>query len=133
MLYGLRVRPAQKAGLAAIFALAVVDMALDVARTMSSLDPNDIAMNTLWNLLEPTIGVMICALPTYRALLRGRAGRRRHPRQSTGRGSTILSWLPFLRSSQVRTSLRSRPSRPSRKTSSEQFSDVEGVSTASMV
>lgn len=74
MLWNLPITTGKKLGVAAIAALVVVDILFDILRTVYTLgsyaNPN---VNAIWALCEPTIAVMICALPTYRSLLpRGR-------------------------------------------------------------
>ena len=82
MLRGLHIRPAQKVGLAALFLICVVDIVFDILRAAFALDGGILSLNILWNMLEPIVAVIVCALPTYRGLLaprggRGRAGRKR--------------------------------------------------------
>lgn len=66
-------------GLLFIFTLVFLTMALDVLRTVWYLSPN-LAHNTdlvvLWVLLQPSIAVIICVLPTYGSLVPPGAQRR---------------------------------------------------------
>ncbi|TAQ87319.1 hypothetical protein B7494_g4369 [Chlorociboria aeruginascens] len=72
MLREIRISIAQKLGLAGIAGLVIIDIVFDILRTVYTVGdyadsfPN---ANAVWALLEPTIAVMVCALPTYRSLL----------------------------------------------------------------
>ncbi|KAF2651631.1 hypothetical protein K491DRAFT_637099 [Lophiostoma macrostomum CBS 122681] len=72
MLKSLHMGVKHKVGLAAVFALVLVIVAMDILRTVYTLDM-DLAdgqdANALWGILEPTIAVIVCALPCYRGLL----------------------------------------------------------------
>jgi hypothetical protein len=61
----------QKTGLGIVFALVLVTIAFDILRTVFTLkmrtDFQD--ENAVWALMEPTVAVIICALPVYRGLL----------------------------------------------------------------
>ncbi|PQE24474.1 pyridine nucleotide-disulfide oxidoreductase like protein [Rutstroemia sp. NJR-2017a BBW] len=62
----------QKIGLFSIAGLVIVDILFDILRgvyTVSSYATSFPDANTVWGLCEPTIAVMICALPVYRSLL----------------------------------------------------------------
>ncbi|CAI6339408.1 unnamed protein product [Periconia digitata] len=56
----------QKIGVAMIFCLVLITIVLDILRTVFTLLDTP---NTLWALLEPTIAVIIAALPSYGSLL----------------------------------------------------------------
>lgn len=62
----------QKIGLAFVFALVLIIVAIDILRTVYTLDM-DLKQgqdaNALWGVLEPTIAVIVCALPCYRGIL----------------------------------------------------------------
>ncbi|KAK6593133.1 hypothetical protein ACHAPC_004623 [Botrytis cinerea] len=68
MLKGLQMKTGQKIGLAVIFLIATIDVVFDILRTIYTVDGGAIALDTLWDILEPTITVMISALPSYRTL-----------------------------------------------------------------
>jgi hypothetical protein len=68
MLSGLQMRPMQKMGLGALFLLATIDVLFDILRTVYSVDGGIVALDTIWDVLEPTVAVIISSLPTYRAL-----------------------------------------------------------------
>lgn len=62
----------QKAGLFLVFALVLVTIVLDILRTLFTVSEQRFKswdQYILWCLLEPTIAVMICALPCYRGLV----------------------------------------------------------------
>jgi len=65
MLKDLKVHLYQKLGLAFIFSLAGVCVALDIVRTVQALNSNQ----ALYTILEINLVVIISCLPTYRALL----------------------------------------------------------------
>jgi hypothetical protein len=73
MLRSLHMGKTQKFGLVLVFALVLAIVTMDILRTVYTLEM-DLSegqdTNALWGILEPTIAVMICALPCYRGLLR---------------------------------------------------------------
>jgi hypothetical protein len=72
MLKSLHMGVMHKIGLAAVFALVLVIVAMDILRTVYTLDMDlkeGQDANALWGILEPTIAVIVCALPCYRGLL----------------------------------------------------------------
>jgi hypothetical protein len=72
MLHDLHITTGKKLGVAAIAALVVIDILFDILRTIytiGSYAANFPNANAVWALCEPTIAVMICALPTYRSVL----------------------------------------------------------------
>jgi len=69
MLRGLQMSMSRKIGLAAIFLIAITDVAFDIARTVYTVNGGAVALDTIWDILEPTIAVIVSSLPTYKALL----------------------------------------------------------------
>lgn len=73
MIQTLRMAAVQKIGLAITFALVLVIVSMDILRTIYTLSM-DLSKgqdsNALWGILEPTIAVIVCALPCYRGLLK---------------------------------------------------------------
>jgi len=72
MLKSLHMGIMQKGGLAIVFALVLIIVAMDILRTVYTLamdlsESQD--SNALWGILEPTIAVIVCALPCYRGFL----------------------------------------------------------------
>lgn len=59
---------AQKFGVAGIFSVACIDVTMDILRTVYTDQKLDASLNIVWDLLEPSIAVIVCAIPTYRAL-----------------------------------------------------------------
>ena len=59
----------RKVGLAAIFLIAITDVAFDITRTVYTVNGGAVALDTIWDILEPTIAVIVSSLPTYKALL----------------------------------------------------------------
>ncbi|KAF2638105.1 hypothetical protein P280DRAFT_91111 [Massarina eburnea CBS 473.64] len=61
----------QKLGIAFIFSLVLITIVFDTLRTVFtlSLRTDFIDENAVWSLLEPTIGVIVCALPCYGGFL----------------------------------------------------------------
>jgi len=81
MLRNIQISRGKKIGLASIAGLVIIDILFDILRTVytiGSYAANFPNANSVWALCEPTIAVIICALPTYRALL-----SRNKPEQST--------------------------------------------------
>ncbi|MCJ1286824.1 hypothetical protein MMC26_006170 [Xylographa opegraphella] len=68
MLKGLRISRAQKIGLAAIFLIAFIDILFDILRTIYTVNGAAVGLDTTFDILEPSIAVIISTLPTYRAL-----------------------------------------------------------------
>jgi hypothetical protein len=72
MLVPMLMHSSQKFGLALVFSLVAIDIAFDILRTVYTTSvyfsqfPDQ---NAMWAILEPTIAVMVCALPVYRGLL----------------------------------------------------------------
>ena len=98
MLRTLRISRAQKVGLAGVFLVAGVDVALDIARTIGTFAAT---VNVALNVLEPTIAVIVCALPVYRNFVKGLAGSGVAAERwwSAGRSWwSRSSWLSSLRS-----------------------------------
>ena len=77
MLRGLQMPRSRKIGLAALFLIAITDVVFDITRTVYTVDGGAVALDTIWDILEPTIAVIISALPTYKALL-GPAKRKKN-------------------------------------------------------
>ncbi|KAF2259940.1 hypothetical protein CC78DRAFT_585327 [Lojkania enalia] len=71
MLKGMLMRTSQKVGLALVFSLVLVDIAFDILRTVytAEMKPEFLDKDSLWAILEPTIAVIVCALPCYRHYL----------------------------------------------------------------
>lgn len=59
----------RKVGLAAIFLIAIIDVVFDITRTVYTVHGGVVALDTIWDILEPTIAVIVSSLPTYKALL----------------------------------------------------------------
>ena len=76
MLKGLQMPTRKKLGLAAIFLVATSDIIIDIIRTVYSINGRPVALNAMWDILEPSIAVIVSALPTYKALL-GNSNRRK--------------------------------------------------------
>ena len=70
MLHTLQMRAGQKVALAALFTLGMIDIIFDVLRTIYTVNGGAFALNTLWDILEPTIAVIISCLPTYASLFK---------------------------------------------------------------
>ena len=69
MLKGLRISRAQKIGLAAIFLIAFIDILFDILRTIYTVNGGAVGLDTTFDILEPSIAVIVSTLPTYRALV----------------------------------------------------------------
>ena len=78
MLKDLKISIAQKTGLAFIFSLAIVCVALDIIRVIEAVKQNQ----ALYTIIEINFVVIISCLPTYRALL-GIGQRRKSSRPSS--------------------------------------------------
>ena len=73
MLRRLQMSSVHKWCLAGIFAIIVLDMLFDLLRAVYSLDSllkKNLFANVAWAVCEPAVAVIVCALPSYRSLLR---------------------------------------------------------------
>ncbi|MCJ1357073.1 MAG: hypothetical protein MMC33_007069 [Icmadophila ericetorum] len=74
MLKTLHMGKAEKAGLATVFAIVALNIIIDVIRVATNLSPFSASnpnLNAVITMVEPSITVMVCALPSYRSLLSG--------------------------------------------------------------
>ena len=72
MLRNLQMALSQKLGLAAIFAIVIIDIIFDILRTVyfnSAVLSQFPDVSAVWDLCEPSIAVIVCSLPSYRTLL----------------------------------------------------------------
>ena len=68
MIRGLKMRTKKRIGLACLFSLALIVIALDCFRIAFGDGGGIISLACLWDVLEPSIAVIVSALITYRAL-----------------------------------------------------------------
>ena len=69
MLKGMQMPASRKAGLAAIFSIAITDVVFDIVRTSFTVNgETEVSPWTVWDILEATVAVVVSALPSYRAL-----------------------------------------------------------------
>ena len=59
---------AQKLGVASIFSIVLLTIALDILRTIGSLPEGIYSHSIMYTILEVTLAVMVSCLPTYRGL-----------------------------------------------------------------
>ena len=84
MLRRLQMPMGRKFGLAALFLIAITDLIFDILRTLyTGGGVNN--FHTIWDILEPTIAVIVSSLPTYKALLGGAKKKRNTRYQNLGR------------------------------------------------
>lgn len=74
----------RKLGLAALFLIAITDVIFDITRTVYTVHGGAVALDTIWDILEPTIAVIVSALPIYKALLGGAKKKRNTRYQNLG-------------------------------------------------
>jgi hypothetical protein len=87
----LTLKTSQRIGLMVIFALVLVDITFDIVRTVYALDEYlslRTNLNGVWSICEPTIAVIVCALPHYRSVL-----CRREHHNTMRRTSLDTTWL----------------------------------------
>lgn len=91
MLRGLQMPTSRKIGLAALFLIAITDVIFDITRTVYTVHGGAVALDTIWDILEPTVAVIISTLPTYKALLGTSKKRQNTSYQdlSHSRGATL--------------------------------------------
>lgn len=59
----------KKIGLACVFSLGLIIIVLDILRIALGDGGGIISLASLWDVLEPSIAVIVSTLPTYRSLL----------------------------------------------------------------
>ena len=69
MLFRIQISARQKIGLALIFSIAIVTIALDIVRTVESISGGAFGYISLYCILETTLTVIISSLPVYRGLV----------------------------------------------------------------
>ena len=84
MLRRLQMPIGRKLGLAALFLIAITDVIFDITRTVYTVHGGAVALDTIWDILEPTIAVIVSSLPTYKALLGGAKKERNTRYQNLG-------------------------------------------------
>ena len=75
----------KKLSVAAVFALIIFDIAIGIVRNVSvicaefsaSESGSSLDMAILWEIGEPAVAVIVCALPAYQTLIRSSAAKRR--------------------------------------------------------
>ena len=75
----------KKASVAAVFAIIIFDIAISIVRNVSVIcaeisateSGSSADMAYIWEIAEPAIAVIVCALPAYRALIRSPEAKRR--------------------------------------------------------
>ena len=117
----------QKIGLAVVFALVLVIVAMDILRTVYTLamdltEGQD--ANALWGILEPTIAVIVCALPCYRGLLRLNTGNTQN--ESFWSSSHKSAWSRLFRSSGSNSSVSGSQRSDEKGQSEDRGSSKEG-------
>ena len=70
MLHTLKIRMGQKIGLAFIFSIGIVVIALDIVRNVKSVQATDFTEVAAYDIAEVCVAVIVSALPTYQALAR---------------------------------------------------------------
>lgn len=127
----------RKVGLAAIFLLAVVDIIFDITRTIYTVDGGAVTLYPIWDILEPTIAVIVSSLPTYKALSRVSRKKKHSSCQNLGHGangsSDSTNTRDYKQSSGVRLNTISVqvPKETKTKTnhSSDRSTDATGAAT----
>ena len=87
----------KKLGLACIFFLGLVIVILDILRIALGHGGGIISLASLWDVLEPSIAVIVSTLPTYRSLFpsAGSSARRKassYEYDSSGLSDSQQSW-----------------------------------------
>ncbi|MCJ1477740.1 hypothetical protein MMC13_006413 [Lambiella insularis] len=85
MIKDLKMRIGQKLGLVFVFSFALVEIVLDILRTVEAIDLNQ----ALFTILETNFAVIICCLPTYRVLLNLNQIKLNSCRGRSGYGSNL--------------------------------------------
>ena len=79
MLIKLNLSIHQRLALAGIFGIVLIDILFDILRTIFSVqqfyDPSVAPLSVVFNLCEPAVAVVVCALPSYRSLLPTQAAK----------------------------------------------------------
>lgn len=94
MLHTLSMHLREKLGLAAIFSIAFVTIAFDIVRTLETLTVDAInAVTPLWTNLESAVAVCMSALPSYAALMKGRAGPPAYRERELAVSEGVKVWM----------------------------------------
>ncbi|KAL8661098.1 MAG: hypothetical protein Q9202_005912 [Teloschistes flavicans] len=72
MIRRLQMTWAKKISLAAVFGVVLITVAIDIIRTVQSLNPRAGVYSWLYFMLEASFAVIVSCLPTYKSLLRKR-------------------------------------------------------------
>ena len=80
----------RKLGLAALFSIAITDVIVDITRTVYTVHGSAFDPYTVWDILEPTIAVIVSSLPTYKALLGGAKKERNTRYQNLGPSGGVV-------------------------------------------
>ena len=89
MLPQLQMPTGRKLGLAALFLIAITDVIFDIIRTVNTGGEVN-KYYTIWDILEPTIAVILSSLPTYKALLGGAKKERNTRYQNLGHSRGVV-------------------------------------------
>ena len=71
MVRTLKIRKDQKVGLAFVFSIGIVVVALDIVRNVKSVQATDFTEVAAYDIAEVCAAVIVSSLPTYQALWRG--------------------------------------------------------------
>ena len=94
MLRRLQMPIGRKLGLAALFLIAITDLIFDIFRTLyTGGGVNN--FHTIWDILEPTLAVIVSSLPTYKALLAGAKKARNTRYQNLGHSRHVVWHIIF--------------------------------------
>lgn len=99
MLKPLLMRVSQKLELAIIFSLVIINMVMTILRTVYSVDiqlsrfPDQ---NILWCFLQPTVAVIVCALPCYRGMLTRKRTEALRQSQTSSEAEFADIWQRYL-------------------------------------
>ena len=80
----------RKVGLAALFMIAITDVIFDIIRTVYTVNGGSVAPNTIWDIIEPTIAVIVSSLPTYKALLGPTKKRKNRSYQNLAHSGAVI-------------------------------------------
>ena len=80
----------KKVGLAALFLIAITDVIFDITRTVYTVNIKAVALDTIWDILESTIAVIVSSLPTYKALLGPTKKRKNTWYQNLDHSGTVI-------------------------------------------
>ncbi|TVY22952.1 hypothetical protein LHYA1_G008173 [Lachnellula hyalina] len=118
MLSRLQIRAVQKLGIAVIFCLTFVIIALEIVRLVQSLKGTGQSWNVVWTNTETSVAVIVSCLPTYNTLFRYRE------RVNASKASSAYDRLAESKNTNKSQSTKGLSETPSTKSQNDSARDI---------